>query len=57
MSAGVFARMFLGNAVSSGVEGATGAFFLSETFEILQKNPIIPISILGIMLFVVLKKK
>ena len=57
MSASILGRIFLNNAAQSGVEGATGLFFLSETFEILTKNPIIPISILSIVLFVVLKKK
>jgi hypothetical protein len=57
MSASILGRIFFSQSVSNGVQGATGAFFLSETFDVLTKNPIIPISILGIVLFVVLKKK
>ena len=38
-------------------EGAIGLSVLDDTINILESNPIIPIAIGGIVLFIILKKK
>ena len=56
----VVARMFLSNALpnaGTAVGGAVGFSVLSDTVDILTKNPIIPIAIMSIVLIVVMKKK
>ena len=56
----MIARLFMSQApnVAGGVVGgAVGLDVFSEVIDILKRNPIIPISIVGIVLFTVMKKK
>ena len=56
----MIARLFMSQApnVAGGVvAGAVGLDVFSEVIDILKRNPIIPISIVGIVLFTVMKKK
>ena len=56
----VVARMFMSNALpnaGTAVGGALGFSVLSDTVDILTKNPIIPLAIMSIVLIVVMKKK
>lgn len=56
----VIARLFMSQApnVAGGVvAGAVGVDVFSDVIDILKRNPLIPISIVGIVLFIVMKKK
>jgi hypothetical protein len=56
----VIARLFMSQApnVAGGVVGgAVGVDVFSDVIDILKRNPLIPISIVGIVLFTVMKKK
>jgi hypothetical protein len=56
----MFARMLLPGLLPNAGQiagGAGGLYALNETVEVLTKNPIIPLAIVSIVLFVVLKKK
>jgi len=56
----VVARMFMSNALpnaGTAVGGALGFSVLSDTVDILTKNPIIPLGIMSLVLIVVMKKK
>ena len=56
----VIARLFMSQApnIAGGVAtGAVGVSVFSDVIEILKKNPIIPSSIVSIVLILVMKKK
>jgi hypothetical protein len=58
----MFARLFMtGSSVlpNAGqvVGGAVGLNALSDTIDVLSKNPMIPLAIMSIVLFVVIQKK
>ena len=56
----MIARLFMSQApnVAGGVvAGAVGVDVFSDVIDILKRNPIIPISIVGIVLFTIMKKK
>ena len=56
----MFARMLLPNLLPNAGKiagGAGGLYALNETVEVLTNNPMIPLAIVSIVLFVVLKKK
>ena len=56
----MLARLFMSQApnVAGGVAGgAVGVDVFSDVIDILKRNPLIPISIVGIVMFMVMKKK
>ena len=56
----MLARLFMSQApnVAGGVAaGAVGLDVFSDVIDILKRNPLIPISIVCIVLFMVMKKK
>ena len=56
----MLARLFMSQApnIAGGVAtGAVGVDVFSDVIDILKRNPLIPISIVGIVLFMVMKKK
>ena len=56
----VIARLFMSqapNVAGGAVAGAVGVDVFSDVIDILKRNPLIPISIVGIVLFMVMKKK
>jgi hypothetical protein len=56
----VFGRVLMSGLTSNAgniAGGAAGFYALNETMDVLTKNPMIPVAIASIILFVVLKKK
>ena len=52
----ILARLFMSQAPNI-AGGAVAVDVFSDVIDILKRNPLIPISIVGIVLFTVMKKK